>query len=277
MTPLRLHLHSYLGNVVRTLGCVALSLAGMFMAFHVALMIHDAIQDGTWDGFFGTLCCTLLSLALTLGGIVGAHGYLVEDLLWFEIGPRFTYRTLTAVHVHEWSAIDSIQVTNTVHEHTADEDEEGDGDTWYTLSTSFFITLCTRKSIDLGAEPENKRDAIVRTLVEGLSDESALTRRCCAEALGSLRSDALPDLQAEMKRMCAAQRASFELSAVQARRRAAAFEITLRRAVPHLKKATHDTDEDVREAASEALHRWEETAFFPIAVGETDGNSNAAL
>lgn len=272
MTPLRLHLHSYLGNVVRSLGCVALSLVGMFMAFHAALTIHDAIQDGTWDGFFGTMCCTLLSLGLTLGGVMGAHGCLVEELVWIEIGPRFTYRTLTAVHAHEWADIKSIQVTNTVHEHNDDEDEEGDGDTWYTLSTSLVITLATRKKIDLGAEPDKKRAEILRTLLEGLSGESALTRRCCAEALGRLRPDALPDLQAEMNRMCAAQRASFEIGAAQARRRAAAFEIMLRRAVPDLKKATHDTDEDVREAASEALYRWEETATFPIAACGDGGN-----
>ena len=264
MTPLRLHLHSYLGNVVRTLGCVALSLVGMFMAFHASLMIHDAIQDGTWDGFFGTMCYTLLSLGITLGGIMGAHAYLFEDRLWIEIGPRFTYRTLTAVHTHEWADIKSIQVTNTVHEHT--DDEDGDGDTWYTLSTSLVVTLATKKMIDLGAEPDKKRGEILRTLVEGLSDQSALTRRCCAEALGRVRPDALPDLQVEMNGMCAAQRASFETDAAQASHRAAAFEIVLRRAVPHLKKATHDTHEDVRDAAGEALLRWERVATFPSAA-----------
>jgi hypothetical protein len=259
MTPLRLHLHSYLGNVIRTLGCVALSLVGMFMAFHAVLM---TIQGGTWEGRFWIICFTLLSLAFTLGGIMGAYGYLTEELVWIEMGPRLTYRTLTAVHVHEWSDVESIQVTNTVHEHTDYEDE--DGDTWYTLATSLVITLCTRKSIDLGADPDKKRDEIVRTLIEGLSDESALTRRCCAEALGRLRPDGLPNLQAEMKRMCAAQRANFEVDAVQARRRAATFKIMLRRAVPQLKQAMHDTDADVRDAASEALNQWERTTTLPL-------------
>ncbi len=191
--------------------------------------------------------------------------WLVEDPLWIEIGPQFTYCTLTRVHTHEWPEIESIQITHTMREQSDEED------TWYSLSTSLVVTLVNKKQIDLGAEPDEKRDKIGRTLVEGLNDDEPGIRRRCAEALGRLRSDALPDLQVEMKRMCEAQRADFEQEAAQAKDRAAAFKAFLDDVVPQLKTAARDTDEDVRKAANEALHRWGWQPLSPSRPTEETG------
>ncbi len=246
MRPLRLQLHTYLGTVLCIFGCLAVSLLGMFMLFAAPQVIQEAIEDGTWGGLFGIM----FSLALTFGGLRGAYWLGVEQPIWIEIGPCLSCRTLTSVNTHEWTDIESIQIKHTVREES-DED-----DTSYSLSTSLVVTLVNRKQIDLGAEPDEKRDKIVRTLVEGLNDAESGTRRRCAEALGRLRSDALPDLQVEMKRMCEAQRADFEQEAAQAKDRAAAFKDFLDDAVPHLKTASQDSDEDVRRAAGATLHRW---------------------
>ena len=250
MTPLRLHLHTYVGTVVCILGCLALSLLGMFMLSAAPQIIQEAIQDGTWGGLFGKMFYAIFSLGFTFGGLIGAYVWLVEEPLWIEIGPRFTYCTLTGVHTLEWADIESIQITHAVR-------EEGDEDyTCYSLSTSLVVTLANKKQIDLGAQPDEKRDKIVQALVEGLNDDEPSTRRRSAEALGWLRSDALPDLQVEMKRMCEAQRADFRQEAAAAERCAAAFKVLLSDIVPHLTEAMQDTDGDVRTAAGATLHRW---------------------
>ena len=258
MTPLRLHLHTYVGTVFCILGCLALSLLGMFMLFNAPQIIQEAIEDGTWAGLFGIALYAIFFLGFTFGGLRGAYSLAVEMPLWIEIGSRFTYCTLTGVHVNEWSDIDTIQLKHKVCEE-GDED-----DTRYSLSTSLVVTLVNKKQIDLGAAPDEKRDKIFRTLVERLGDDDPGTRRSSAEALGRFRADALPDLQVEMERMCEVQRADFEQEAARAKGRAAAFKALLDDAVPHLKTASQDSDEDVRKGASEALCRWGWQPLSPL-------------
>ncbi len=257
MMPLRLHLHTYVGTVVCILGHLALSLLGMFMLSAAPQIIQEAIQDGIWGGLFGITLYTIFSLGFTVGGLIGAYEWFAEKPLWLVIGRRFSFRTLTGVHSHDLDDIESIQITHAVHEES-DEDH-----TWYSLSTSLVVTLANKKQIDLGAQPDEKMDKIGRALVEGLNDDEPDTRRRSAEVLGRLRSDALPDLQVESKHMCEAQREDFERKAAVAERCATVFEALLDDAVPHLKTATQDTDEDIRKAASEALRRWEDRPLSP--------------
>jgi hypothetical protein len=258
MTPLRLHLYTYQGTVFFISVCLAFSLLGMFMLFHAPQIIQEATDDGIWDGLFGITLYAIFSLGFTFGGLFGAYDWFVEKPLWIEIGPRFTYCTLTGVHAHEWSDIDSIQLKHKVCE-AGDED-----DTSYSLSTSLVVTLVNEKQIDLGAESYDKRDKIFRTLVEGLSDGESGTRRFSAEALGRFRADALPDLQVEMKRMCETQREDFKEEAAAAECRAEAFEVLLSGIVPHLTEAMQNTDGDVRRAAGATLHRWGSQPLSPL-------------
>ena len=257
MTPLRLHLHTYVGTILCILGCLALSLLGMFMLFDALQVTQEAIEDGTWGALFGIMFYAIFSLGFTFGGLNGAYEWFAEKPLWIEIGRRFTFRTLTGVHSHDLDDIESIQITHAVHEES-DEDN-----TWFSLSTSLVVTLANKKQIDMGAQPDEKMDKIGRALVEGLNDDEPGTRRRSAEVLGRLRSDALPDLQVESKHMCETQRDDFERKAAVAERCVTVFEALLDDAVPHLKTATQDTDEDVRKAASEALRRWEDRPLSP--------------
>jgi hypothetical protein len=261
MTPLRLHLHTYVGTVLCIFGCLAVSFLGMFMlsaAPAAPQVIQEAIEDGTWGGLFGIMFYAIFSLGFTFGGLIRAYEWLVEEPLWIEIGPRFTYCTLTGVNTHEWTDIESIQIKHTVREES-DED-----DTSYSLSTSLVVTLVNEKQIDLGAESYDKRDMIFRTLVEGLSDGESGTRRFSAEALGRFRADALPDLQVEMKRMCESQREDFKEEAAAAECRAEAFEVLLSGIVPHLREAMQNTDGDVPRAAGATLHRWGSQPLSPL-------------
>ena len=266
MTPLRLHLHTYVGTVVCILGCLALSLLGMFMLSAAPQIIQEAIRDGTWSGLFGKVFYAIVSLGFTFGGLIGAYVWLVEEPLWIEIGRRFTYRTLTGVHSHDLDDVESIRITHAVHEES-DEDH-----TWYSLSTSLVVTLANKKQIDLGAQPDEKMDKIGRALVEGLNDDKPGTRRRSAEVLGRLRADALPDLRVESKHMCEAQREDFERKAAEAERCVTAFEVLLDDAVPHLKAAMQDTDRDVRRAAGATLHRCGWRPLSPSQPAEVTEN-----
>lgn len=261
MTPLRLNVHTYLGTVFRVLFCLVISVFGVYLTS----IVPQALQQESWHALLDVAFYSLLAEACIVGGLVQAYDWFTEQPLWIEIGPQLTIRTLTDIHTCEWTDIESIRIKHTVHK--IDGDDEFDELT-YSRSESLVLTRSDLTQVGLGADPYEKRDIIVRTLVEGLSDHEPGTRRYCAEALGRIRSDSLDDLFEEMELMCVSRRADFEREVAVARECANEFRNSLGDAMQQLKTASRDSDADVRAAAIGALCRWEQTDTIPLRPSE---------
>jgi hypothetical protein len=176
--------------------------------------------------------------------------YFLLDLLnpsspyWVKIGDRFSYRNILGVHVLDWADVKTI---NFEHEEICDLEESIPVRTGY-HSTFLVVRLATgrrlRTRIGSFYTAAEYAARIVQTLVQGLRDHDARTRRFAAEGLGRLGPDGVRHLRnaAQHKHECIRKDATEALHHIE-------------EAVRPLQEATRDQDEAVRKAATDALGR----------------------
>jgi hypothetical protein len=189
---------------------------------------------------------------------------------WVQVGDRLTYRTLLGVHTHEWSGIKAIQFRHNVHEDVFCVDLDN-GDTLCVVSTELVITFANEKRICLrNVNRPHARAAsseVIRTLVNGLRPTAPWandphTRRRAAEALARFSPDVV------LYSATCWLAVGFIRAAAEAQLRADAFKAVLGEAVPYLNELMQDPDENVREAATEALRRTAHASHQPRTIGE---------